>query len=56
MTKNQKIKIFSNVDPQGEKRSTEDRVNEFLQQDSINALGIAMFEKGITVLYEEKVS
>lgn len=52
MTKNQMIKYFGASDPDKKKnRSTEERVNEFLQQDSINAIGIAMSEYGVVVLY-----
>jgi len=54
MTKNQKIKYFWASDPEKKKnRSTEERVNEFLAQDSISAIGIAMQDQAVILLYEE---
>ena len=55
-TKNQKIKYFGASDPEKKKnRSIEEQVNEFLVQDSINVIGIAMSEYGVVVLYEDKI-
>jgi len=54
MTKNQKIKYFGASDPEKKKNlSTEELVNEFLAQDSINAIGIAMQDQVVILLYEE---
>ena len=54
MTKNQRIKFFGASDTDKKiKRSAEERVNEFLAQDSINALGVAMYYDAIILLYEK---
>ena len=54
MTKNQKVNTLI---IQIEKKSwtSEEQINEFLAQDSINALGIVMSEYGVLVLYEDKI-
>ena len=55
MTKNQKVKYFDNTDQEKKNRTAEERINQFLQQDSVNAIGIAMSKYGTFVLYEEKI-
>ena len=53
MTKNQRIKFFGASDPEKKRnRSTEERVNEFLEQDSVNAISIAMEGMSIMLLYK----
>ena len=54
MTKNQRIRIFYPSDPDRKKNQPmEELVNEFLAQDSVNAIGVTMHEMAIIVLYEE---
>ena len=55
MTKNQKEKYFDNTNQEKKNWTSEERINEFLAQDSINAIGIAMSEYGVLVLYEDKI-
>jgi len=53
MTKNQKIKYLELQILKKKNLSTEELVNEFLVQDSINAIGIAMQDQVVILLYEE---
>ena len=52
MTSNQRVKYFPNTVP-GEKR-TEERLNEFISSEKINARSISAFDRGILLLYEEQ--
>ncbi len=49
----QRVKYFPHIDPEAHNRSSEERVNEFLSKQSINALNVSMDSNGILLLYEE---
>ena len=53
MTKKSKDKIFGARSWEKEKSKYRERVNEFLAQDSISAIGIAMQDQAVILLYEE---
>lgn len=53
MTKNQKIKIFLQIDEGCKDGSLQQRVNEFLENDSINAISISVNQYGLFLLYEQ---
>ena len=53
LTKNQRIKYFTPSDPDRKtNQSMEELVNEFLEQDSVNAIGVTMHQQAIILLYE----
>ena len=53
MTKNQKIKIFLQIEQGCKDGSLQQRVNEFLENDSINAISISVNQYGLFLLYEQ---
>ena len=53
ITKNQKIKIFLQIEQGCKDGSLLQRVNEFLENDSINAISISVNQYGLFLLYEQ---
>jgi hypothetical protein len=53
MTKNQKLKIFLQIEQGCKDGSLQQRVNEFLENDSINAISISVNQFGLFLLYEQ---
>jgi hypothetical protein len=49
MTEKQKVKIFRSMNG----KSAIDQINEFISDPKINAIGIAMSDVDVMVLYEE---
>jgi hypothetical protein len=47
MTKNQKIKIFLQIEQECKDGSLPQRVNEFIENDSINAISISVNQYGL---------
>jgi hypothetical protein len=55
LTAKQHIKYIPNIDPLGQTKSKSgiERLEEFVNDPTINALSIALDEKGTMVLYED---
>jgi hypothetical protein len=55
LTTKQHIKYIPNIDPLGQTKSKSgiERLEEFVNDPAINALSIALDEKGTMVLYED---
>jgi hypothetical protein len=53
MTNTQKLKIFLQIDEGCKDGSLQQRVNEFLENDSINAISISVNQYGLFLLYEQ---
>jgi hypothetical protein len=55
LTAKQHIKYIPNIDPLGQTKSKSgiERLEEFVNDPAINALSIALDEKGTMVLYED---
>ena len=53
LTAKQHIKYIPNIDPLGPTKSGIERLEEFVNDPAINALSIALDEKGTMVLYED---
>ena len=56
MTSNQRVMYFPNTAPKGEKGSSLARLNEFVSNPDISAKSISAIDRGIFLLYEEKLA